>query len=93
MMTELRNISYSNGNELTAAVSEKCQHYSNNKINQWHIQYNSSSCGLDNAKNKNTQKSKENEVPAVVVRNASMYYKKGVPVLQNLNMTVKRGDM
>lgn len=93
-MAELLNISYPNGNELIA-VSKNTKYYPQNTANQWHIDYNSSACGLDNAINKVTQKNRQNEIetPAVVVRNASKYYTKGVPVLQNLNMTVQRGAM
>lgn len=96
-MAELRRISYRNGNGAATEGSE-AHHppYTNGSGSQRHKGYKTSSYELESVhtdRNGGGGKNVQSEVPAVVVRNASKHYTKGVPVLQNLNMTVQRGAM
>lgn len=96
-MAELRSISYSNGNGAHAPSATR----TGNGDSLRHKGYRKSSYELESVHTSNENGGAKNgkncvgddKVPAVVVRNASKHYKKGVPVLQNLNMTVQRGAM
>lgn len=100
-MAELRRISYRNGNGTASSESgggnTYSPHHTNGSGSERQKGYKSSSYELESVhSHKNShggEKNGKNGVPAVVVRNASKHYKKGVPVLQNLNMTVQRGSM
>ncbi len=96
-MAELRRISYRNGNG-TAAEGGNAHHphHTNGSGSERQKGYKASSYELESVhtdRNGGGGKNGQNEVPAVVVRNASKHYTKGVPVLQNLSMTVQRGAM
>ncbi len=97
-MADLRRISYLNGNEFIADATENSKHPhcdggGRSKLQEGFKKLSYELASVSTQKNGTTEIYIKNEVPAVVVRNASKSYKKGVPVLQNLSMTVQQGAM
>lgn len=88
-MAELRRVSNLNGNGSTGNTHSQ----RNGEGDQRQKGYDNSSYELESVQTERNGRVDKNGVPAVVVRGVSKYYTKGVPVLQNLNMTVQRGAM
>ncbi|CAL8072602.1 unnamed protein product [Orchesella dallaii] len=93
-MAELRRISFPNGSHSVEARNgeEEGYNYHHQPKSYQVNSYKKSSYELEVMKKNGEKKhANDNGAPAVVIRNASKHFTKGVPVLDNFNMTVQRG--
>ncbi|ODN00403.1 ABC transporter G family member 23 [Orchesella cincta] len=93
-MAELRRISFPNGSHSVEPSNGNGDYHYNNPPKSYTNSYKKSSYELSTMKTNGEKKhATDNGAPAVVVRNASKHFKKGVPVLENFNMTVPKGSI